>query len=248
MSSGAAAKGTLPDGLRIYAIGDIHGCFDLLQALTAMIERDMKEVPAARVVEVYVGDYVDRGPDTRDVVEWLIETPPLGKERACLMGNHEDMLLKALDDAAAMPNWLFNGGDQTTASYLRNGNGRPAFSTSRQLRAAFLDAFPAKHRAFLASLPRTATFGGYLFVHAGLRPGRALRDQNPEDLIWIRDGFLNSTADFGKIVVHGHTPVPAPDVRSNRINIDTGAVFSGHLTCVVLEGAARRFLQTASDR
>jgi diadenosine tetraphosphatase ApaH/serine/threonine PP2A family protein phosphatase len=247
-NTNAAAEGTLPEGLRIYAVGDIHGRFDLLQALAAQIERDCKKAPVARAIEVYLGDYVDRGPDTRDVVEWLIETPPLGDKRICLMGNHEDLLLRALGDGSAMPNWLFNGGGQTIASYLRDGVRRADLETAGDFRAAFLDALPAKHRAFFASLPRTAVFGGYLFVHAGIQPGRALEDQDPEDLIWIREAFLDSEEDFGRIVVHGHTPVSAPDVRSNRINIDTGAVFSGRLTCVALEGKTRRFLQAVSTR
>ncbi len=241
------AEGTLPNGLRVYAVGDIHGRFDLLQALAAMIERDLKKAPAARAIEIYLGDYVDRGPDTRGVVDWLIETPPIGEKRICLMGNHEDLLLQVLDDPSATLNWLFNGGGETILSYLGSGQ-QPDFSSAESMRAAFLDVLPEKHRAFFSSLPRTAEFGGYLFVHAGVRPGRPLADQDPEDLIWIREPFLDSDEDFGKIVVHGHTPVAAPDVRANRINIDTGAVFRGNLTCLVLEDGARRFLQASSPK
>jgi diadenosine tetraphosphatase ApaH/serine/threonine PP2A family protein phosphatase len=238
-------EGTLPEGLRIYAVGDIHGRIDLLQELAATMRSDLKAFPAARAIEVYVGDYVDRGPGTRDVVEWLIATPPLGERRICLMGNHEDLLLRALDDASEMSNWLYNGGGETIVSYLSDGNPRREFPTNESLRAAFRDALPAAHCAFFSSLPRTAEFGGYLFVHAGVRPGRPLKDQDPEDLIWIRGPFLDSVVDFGKIVVHGHTPVTAPDIRSNRINIDTGAVFSGNLTCLVLEADKRRFLKAS---
>jgi serine/threonine protein phosphatase 1 len=200
-----------------------------------------------RAVEVYLGDYVDRGPETRDVVEWLISVPPLGRERVALMGNHEDMLLRALADPGAMSNWLFNGGSATVAAYIRRLRPRPDFSTAEEVRAAFAAALPETHRAFFASLPRTAAFGGYLFVHAGIRPGVPLEAQDPEDLIWIRDEFHRSDADFGRIVVHGHTPVAAPDVRRNRINIDTGAVFSGRLTCLALEGNSRRFLTAHED-
>lgn len=252
MSGGAyevaesASAGRLPDGLRVYAVGDIHGRFDLLQELAAKIAHDIAAAPVERTVEVYVGDYVDRGPDTRAVVEWLIATPPLGSERICLMGNHEDLLLRALADPSAMSNWLLNGGGETIASYLA-GRNSPDFLTSDSLRAAFAAALPASHRAFFASLPRTAILGGYLFVHAGLRPGILLQEQDADDLIWIREAFLESDADFGKIVVHGHTPVEAPDMRRNRINIDTGAVFSGRLTCVALEGKTRRFLQATRD-
>jgi len=251
--SGASASvdpmlaGSLPPGLRIYAVGDIHGRFDLLEALAAQISSDLDAAPVERAVEVYLGDYVDRGPDTRAVVEWLIATPPLGGQRICLMGNHEDLLLRALADPDEMSNWLFNGGSATIASYLKGLSPRLDFSTSNAVRAAFAAALPESHRAFFASLPRTALFGGYLFVHAGIRPGVPLEAQDPDDLIWIREEFHRSNADFGRIVVHGHTPVTAPDVRRNRINIDTGAVFSGRLTCLALEGTSRRFLTATGD-
>ena len=163
------------------------------------------------------------------------------------MGNHENLLLRALCDPSAMTNWLFNGGSETIMSYLTSGTRRSDLSTQETLREAFREALPATHLTFLSWLPRTAAFGGYFFVHAGVRPGRPLTKQDPEDLIWIRGAFLESAADFGKIVVHGHTPVSRPDVRENRINIDTGAVFSGCLTCVVLENGTRRFLQ-ATER
>jgi diadenosine tetraphosphatase ApaH/serine/threonine PP2A family protein phosphatase len=238
--------GALPDGLRIYAVGDIHGRFDLLQRLAAKIRRDIEEKPARRIVEIYLGDYVDRGPQSREVVEWLIKSPPLGHERICLLGNHEDLLVHALASPAAMSNWLFNGGGETILSYLSEGE-PPDFPTSESLRASFLASLPATHRNFFSWLPRMAAFGGYIFVHAGIRPGRSLKEQEPDDLIWIRGAFLDSSKDFGKIVVHGHTPVHTPDVRANRINIDTGAVFSGRLTCLVLEGTDQRFLQAVSE-
>ncbi len=242
-----SASGILPEGLRIYAVGDIHGRFDLLEALTAMIGRDLDMSRPKRAIEVYLGDYVDRGPRSREVIEWLIKTPPLGDERICLMGNHEDLLLQAIESPAAMGNWLFNGGAETIASYLRAKGGLRDFSGPDDLRDAFLKALPESHRAFLSSLPRSAAFGGYLLVHAGVRPDRPLCDQDAEDLIWMREPFLSSDADFGAIVVHGHTPVPRPKIKENRIDIDTGAVFSGRLTCLVLEDATRRFMQTSGD-
>ncbi len=238
--------GSLPDGLRIYAIGDIHGRFDLLQLLAVKIQGDVEEKPARRVIEIFLGDYVDRGPSSREVVDWMIKSRPVGNERICLLGNHEDLLVHALASASAMSNWLFNGGGETILSYLSKGE-PPDFPTAESLRASFLKALPATHRNFFSWLPRMAAFGGYLFVHAGIRPGRSLKEQDPEDLIWIRSAFLESNEDFGKVVVHGHTPVTMPDVRANRINIDTGAVFSGRLTCLVLEGKDRRFLQAVSE-
>jgi diadenosine tetraphosphatase ApaH/serine/threonine PP2A family protein phosphatase len=243
-ASPTVEAGVLPAGFRIYAVGDIHGRFDLLQTLSGMMRHDLENARPARAIEIYVGDYVDRGPDTRKVVEWMIETPPLADERICLLGNHEDMLLQALDDPSAMRDWLFNGGGETIASYLSGEQLRSGLSSPEAIRDVFLQALPVTHRAFLSSLPRMVEFGGYLFVHAGLRPGRPVHDQDPYDLIWIREPFLRSTEDFGKIVVHGHTPASRPEVRRNRINIDTGAVFSGCLTCLVLEGATQRFLQT----
>lgn len=233
----------LPDGLRVYAIGDVHGRFDLLQAIAGKIRADIESSPADRAVEIFVGDYIDRGPQSRDVVDWLIDVPPLGDERICLLGNHEDLLLAALADPGGLTNWLFNGGDATLASY----GVRELPRTADAMREACIDAIPQSHRLFFESLPRTVTFGSYLFVHAGVDPSRPLHDQDPQDLVWIRQPFLNADVDFGHIIVHGHTPVVEPDIRPNRINIDTGAVFTGHLTCLVLEGTQRRLLQTPPE-
>lgn len=241
--SGPAAAGFLPDGLRVYAIGDIHGRFDLLEALSIEIRRDLAGRRPERTVEIFLGDYIDRGPRSREVVEWLIDAPPLADERVCLMGNHEEMLLDAIAEPTFMGPWLHNGALSTIASY---GVAAPRFGTAAseaRLRTAFLQAFPARHRGFIEALPRKTKLGSYVFVHAGLRPGCALEDQDPHDLVWIRDQFLHCDTDFGFVVVHGHTPMERPEVRRNRINVDTGAFFSGRLTCLVLEGATHRFLQ-----
>jgi serine/threonine protein phosphatase 1 len=235
----------LPDGLRIYAIGDIHGRFDLLQALYASIRSELAEGRPPQSVEIFLGDYVDRGPQSRDVLDWLIGSPPVTGRRICLLGNHEDMLLNVLADPGAMPNWLSNGASETLLSYDVNTPVSTAPVALANARAAFLRAFPEPHRAFVESLPRSVSCGSYFFAHAGVRPGRALEDQDPQDLVWIREPFLLSNADFGKVVVHGHTPVEFPELRPNRIGIDTGAVFSGRLTCLVLEGSEQRFRQTA---
>jgi serine/threonine protein phosphatase 1 len=237
----------LPDGLRIYIVGDIHGCFDLLEQLYREIRRDRDAAPPRECVEIFLGDYIDRGPQSREVVEWMISAVPIADRRICLMGNHEDMLLAALADASGMPNWLANGGLETFLSYKPVPQHILAGMTLARVRSDFLAALPAAHRDFLMNLPRLAEFGDYLFVHAGLRPGRALDRQDPEDLVWIREPFLASDFDFGKVVVHGHTPCSAPEIRPNRINVDTGAVFTGCLTCLILEGESRRFLQTSSS-
>ena len=230
----------LPDGLRIYAIGDVHGRFDLLEDMAALISADLSTSPVDRTLEIFLGDYVDRGPQSREVVEWLAATAPLTDARCCLMGNHEAMLLNALEDPSALDLWLMNGGEATLASYGLTHLPQASAEASAACRAAI----PDHHRAFLSGLPRTAEHGTYLFVHAGVDPGRPLENQAPDDLIWIREPFLQSEADFGRIVVHGHTPVPEPDIRHNRINIDTGAVFRGRLACLVIEGEAQRLMQT----
>jgi serine/threonine protein phosphatase 1 len=238
------ARPSLPAGLRIYAVGDIHGRYDLLEALYADICRDIERAPPEHSIEIFLGDYIDRGPQSRDVVEWLTSGRRAADERICLLGNHEDMLLRVLDDPEATSIWLHNGGLATLLSYRAMPADGVSGLTVGAARSAFLAAFPSDHRAFVEGLPRLVRFGGYVFVHAGVRPGRAVDDQDPDDLVWIREPFLTSNADFGMLVVHGHTPVKAPEVRPNRINIDTGAFFTGQLTCVVLEGEGLRFLQT----
>jgi serine/threonine protein phosphatase 1 len=243
----AETRALLPAGLRIYAIGDIHGRFDLLETLSAAIRRDVESLRPQESIEIYLGDYIDRGPGSCNVLNWLIQSPPLTGRRVCLIGNHEAMLLEVLHDAEGMSNWLHNGAMATLASYGITIPSAVSAWTVVELREAFIGAFPSQHRAFVEALPRWVEFGRYLFVHAGIRPGRALERQDPEDFVWIRDPFLLSDADFGRIVVHGHTPVEQPEIRRNRINIDTGAFFTGRLTCLILEGDSRRFLHTAPE-
>jgi serine/threonine protein phosphatase 1 len=173
----------------------------------------------------------------------MITAPPIPDERICLLGNHEEILLNALDDTKAMANWLYNGGGETLLSYGVTARLLGGEAGVIELQRGFRTALPASHLEFLASLPRSVAIAPYLFVHAGIRPGRPVEEQDPVDLVWIREPFLHSDADFGCIVVHGHTPAMHPEVRRNRINIDTGAVFTGCLTCLVLEGTERRFLQ-----
>ena len=243
-SQGEGSPSALPDGLAIYAIGDLHGRLDLLRAMDALIRADLARSRPEKSVEIFLGDYIDRGPQSRELVERLIGSPPLADERICLIGNHEDMLLDALAEPDGFANWLHNGGDATLASYGLNVRPFAAKTELARIRAAFPDHLPPDHRAFFEGLRRWVEFGPYLFVHAGIRPGRPIAEQDPEDLVWIREPFLLSDEDFGRIVVHGHTPVDRPEVRPNRINIDTGAYFTGRLTCLVLEQGTHRFLQT----
>ena len=224
---------------RIYAIGDIHGRLDLLQRAIVAIERDVAERgPAA--LTVTVGDYVDRGPASRGVLDCLIGNP-FPTTLVALKGNHEDMFEKFLVYSAAGPHWAANGGLETLRSYgVPVGDaGTMDFVRAREdLRAAL----PHEHREFLRALKPSFSCGRYFFCHAGVRPGVPLERQYEEDLLWIREPFLMSQEDFGKIVVHGHTPVAEPEVRANRIGIDTGAYFSGRLTCVGLGEGPPRFL------
>ena len=241
----AAAAPTAPAGSRIYAIGDVHGRLDLLTRLHALIAADAADAPMQRRVIVYLGDYIDRGPDSRGVVDLLLQPPP-GFESVHLLGNHEDYLLQFLEHAEVGPHWCAYGGLATLASYgVRPPSGfTPSAADFETARRALADKIPSAHLDFLRRLKLTHAEGGYLFVHAGVKPGVALADQQTEDLLWIRDEFLNSDDDFGACVVHGHTIVETPEQRANRIAIDTGAFATGTLTALVLDGTERRFIQT----
>jgi serine/threonine protein phosphatase 1 len=238
---GAPTTRSLPEGLAVIAFGDVHGRYDLLTELHVRAASALARLRPANSIEIFLGDYVDRGPDSRRVVEWLMTSPRICDERICLRGNHEAMLLAALDSPAIMPQWLRNGGLETMRSYGVDVEADPSPAV---LQAAFRRQFPIMHRMFLEGLRDTAVFGTYLFVHAGIMPGKKLHEQDPEDLIWIRDPFLGSAADFGHIVVHGHTPLRGPELRPNRINIDTGAFYSGRLTCAIMHGSDVDFLAT----
>jgi len=228
--------------VRIYAIGDVHGRLDLLDALFARIDDDLRSSPVDRPIEVLIGDYIDRGPDSRGVVSRLIERR-CERELVCLMGNHESFMLAFLRDPAVLRHWLPNGGLATLESYGVQVRLLAGLRTQDRLIAEELrHKLPREHEDFLSKLPYAFPCGDYLFVHAGIRPEVSLDRQSPDDLLWIRDEFLLSTSAFEKIVVHGHTPVAKPEIHPNRIAIDTGAFLTGRLTCLVLEGADRRFL------
>jgi len=235
----------VPPGTRVYAVGDIHGRADLLRRLHAIIHADAYQRQAPRNVVVYLGDYIDRGEASPAVLDLLIDEPLPGFDRVHLKGNHEDALLRFLDDLGVGPSWMLYGGAETLISYgirppAAAGPDRAVERAQRELRLRL----PLRHRHFLADLKLMHEEGDYLFAHAGVRPGVPLDQQQEQDLLWIRDEFLLSDAEFGKIVVHGHTITPRPDVQRNRIGIDTGAFASGTLTCLVLEGSDWSFLQT----
>lgn len=240
-----ATRPSLPPGLRVYAVGDLHGRFDLLDWARSAIAEDLARRPVERSIEIYLGDYVDRGPASRDVVQLLAGgAAPVGDERVCLKGNHEDVLLRFLDDPRILPYWRELGGLETLRSYGVAPPLRFTEETVHEAHAAFRSRLSAAELQFLRGLKLSIELGSYLFVHAGIDPLQPLDRQRPHDLIWIREPFLVSDADFGRIVVHGHTPSSAPERLKNRINIDTGAYATGRLTCLVLEGADQRFLSS----
>jgi serine/threonine protein phosphatase 1 len=241
----AMARQSLPPApQRIYAIGDIHGCRHLLDRMIEEIRNDLRAFPVKDALTVTLGDYVDRGPDSRGVVERLAENP-FPTAYLALKGNHEDMLARFLRDPSAGDLWSRNGGLETLHSYgidvgpLMRGRACGATAT------AFEKALPRAHLRFLASLRLCFSIGRYFFCHAGVRPGLPLTHQREDDLLWIRDEFLRDRTDFGKVIVHGHTPMPEPENRPNRINVDTGAFITGRLTCAVLEAEQPRFLSAA---
>lgn len=239
------ASPEVPAEHRVYAIGDIHGRVDLLRRLHDMILDDARDAAPERRTVVYLGDYIDRGMHSREVIDLLLDEPLPDFERVHLLGNHEEFVLEFASNLRSAHVWLINGGDTTLHSY---GVDVPAIVHRDQdlegARDDFFARIPSSHMAFLRGLRLYYEIGDYFFVHAGVRPGVPLERQNPADLVWIRDEFLNSDADFGKIVVHGHTIGREVEERANRIGIDTGAYRSGVLSCLVLQGTGRSVLQT----
>jgi serine/threonine protein phosphatase 1 len=222
-----------PASTRIYAVGDIHGRADLLIETIARIEDDVRRRPIQHSVEVYLGDYIDRGPDSKKVID-LLAVRLVENRAVCLRGNHEAMLEGFLEDPAYLCHWRQLGGTQTLASYGIFPRSR--LETEADLQRRFRRVFPHTHDLFLQCLRYSFCCGDFLFVHAGIRPGISIERQDINDLIWIRHEFLDSAQTHGRFVVHGHTPVPHPDIRPNRVNIDTGAWHTGTLTCIAIEG------------
>jgi serine/threonine protein phosphatase 1 len=232
---------SLPTGRRIYAVGDIHGRADLLAALFARIDDDLKSRPIADAVQVFLGDYIDRGPNSREVIDLLLARRK-GYGVVLLKGNHEDYALRFFSEPALLSEWKNVGGLNTILSYGVNPTSRHDHKSQRRLATALGHSMPDSHRRFLGGLALSFSCGDFFFVHAGVRPGIPLQKQSQHDLLWIREDFLLHEEDFGKVVVHGHTPAREPEIRPNRINIDTGAYATGRLTCLVLEGEQMSFL------
>ena len=240
----AKAATRLPSNHRVYAIGDVHGHLGALLRLEAVIDHDLRARPVDHVTTIYLGDYIDRGPDSRGVIDHLARKADTSGDIQFLKGNHDATLQAFLENPAIMADWRRFGGLETLCSYgvdvrmLMRGVG------AEEARAALIQRMPPSHVAFLDNLQSFIVMGGYCFVHAGLKPGVALDQQTDEARLWIRDEFLNYRGSFGTIVVHGHTPVEAPDVRPNRIAVDTGVYLTGRLTAAVVEGNDVRFLSS----
>jgi serine/threonine protein phosphatase 1 len=236
-----AASPRVPDGQRIYAVGDVHGRADLLQTLLQRIVADLISHPIPQPLQVFLGDYIDRGPQSREVIDLLIAHRRRHRS-LFLKGNHEQFAARVLRAPQIISEWKQIGGLSTLLSYGVTPSGRADPKSDHEVAIALAQAMPESHQQFIEGLALSFTCGDFFFAHAGVRPGIPLRQQYQQDLLWIRDDFLLHEEDFGKIVVHGHTPAPEPEVRSNRINIDTGAYATGRLTCLVLEGDQISFL------
>jgi serine/threonine protein phosphatase 1 len=232
--SRAKRRPALPQGVRIYAIGDVHGRLDLLDRVMSQIDANLAKAPVGKAIEVYLGDYIDRGPASRQVIDRLIGRSRM-RNTVYLKGNHETYVAEFIDNPAILSDWRQYGGLETLMSYGLQPAIKADAAEQAELAKAFKYMLPRSHREFLRALPLSVSCGDFFFVHAGVKPRVPLKEQREEDLLWIRDDFLLFEDEFEKVVVHGHTPVREPDIRANRINIDTGAYATGRLTCLVLE-------------
>lgn len=240
----AAPEPRIPDGQRVYAIGDVHGRADLVERIAEQILTDSHDRGPADVQIIFLGDLVDRGPASKQVIDTLIGLKAHGAPVRCLVGNHDSVFLRVLDGDERAARFLIRmGGKSTLISYGITETEYQDLDYP-ELVERLVALAPQEHVDFLRGLDRMVEVGDYVFVHAGLKPGVALEDQKSEDLCWIREEFLRHSGNFGKFVVHGHSITEEADIRPNRIGIDTGAYDSGRLTAIGLEGADRWFLTT----
>ncbi|SHO58940.1 metallophosphoesterase [Vibrio quintilis] len=233
----------------IYAVADIHGCDMLLAKMLAAIEKDRQTAPAEKPLIIFLGDYIDRGADSKRVVDLLIRSEKMDDSASYtfLLGNHEQWLLDFIHERPVLPVWGTQGGMETLLSYGVPRQliiqGLADAEAAAEVRRVFLDKLPESHRQFYLSLKPSVEMDDYFFAHAGVDPVQALKNQSTQSLIWIRDRFLRSKMDFGKVIVHGHTPSARVESLPNRINLDSGIYFRNVLRCVVLEGTSRYLIQ-----
>ncbi len=230
-------------GAAVYVIGDVHGCLDLLLALESSIVADAHELPGRKII-VMLGDYVDRGPASSQVIDHLMAPPPAGFERICLAGNHEVAMLDYIDRRLTLGDWMHMGAAPTLLSYGVDPERLGSIYQSRQVDDMIRHAIPAGHVEFLRSLPILIEAKRYIFVHAGIRPELDLDRQSDDDLVFIRTAFYEKAHLMKKYVVHGHTPVTEAKLEGTRINVDTGAFFSGRLTALRIWQNKGRYLTT----
>lgn len=241
---GAGGEPSVPAGYRVYAIGDIHGRLDLLDDTLSRVEADIDSRKPAENIIIFLGDLIDRGPSSAQVIERVRTYRRPGVRTVFLIGNHEEVLLRLLrGESRFLRDWLRFGGAECAKSYGIDATALKRMEPARAV-ATLQQKIPQDHQAFLQSFADTFRIGSYLFVHAGIRPGVPLADQSQADLRWIREPFLENADNHGFIVVHGHTIAEQVDVRDNRIGLDTGAYRSGVLTAMGLEGHERWFVQT----
>lgn len=230
----------VPQGQRVYAVGDIHGRLDLFEQLLQRIEADNAARGPADTTLILLGDLIDRGPDSRAMVDRAMELVQAGNVRV-LAGNHEEMLLVSMENDEALRHFLRHGGKETLFSYGLDP-AEYSRSTLPDLRERMAALVPGEHIAFFHAMEDHIVIGDYLFVHAGIRPGVPIEEQTTSDLRWIRREFLDHADWHGHLVVHGHTITDAPDVQPNRIGVDTGAYASGRLTALGIEGGENWFI------
>jgi serine/threonine protein phosphatase 1 len=234
-----------PEDATVYAIGDVHGRADLLRPLLEAVQKDAEGRGGRRII-VFLGDFIDRGPGSRDVVDQVLAVSGAGTfETHSLRGNHDEALLDFLRDPATGPVWCDFGGRDTLQSYgVQPPLGRTDLEGWANTSAALGEALPSDHRRFFETLEVALELGDYFFAHAGARPGVPLDEQSERDLLWIREPFLSDTRRFEKVVVHGHTPTEAVHLDRRRIGLDTGAYATGVLTAIRLEGETQTLIQT----
>jgi serine/threonine protein phosphatase 1 len=234
----------LPDDQRVYAIGDVHGRLDLLIKLLELVNKDITTHTNSQNNVVFLGDYIDRGPDSAGVIDHLIDLSIPHAKCIFLMGNHERYMMNIAEGTAPVDVWFQNGGKATVKNYGIDAGSSDTPQDLDQFRRALKENVPDRHWRFLHGLQTSWRLGSVFFAHAGVNPARSLDQQTEQDLIWIREKFLHSERNHGALIVHGHTPGPEPEVLRNRINVDTLAYQSGHLTAVVLKNGHCRFLTT----